>query len=136
MRDCQGRNPLHFAASLGHLEEARYFTYLLERYAPNACKRDKHGILPIHLASFEGHVDIIRLLLQDFPDPGELLDGDGCNILHVAAKSGRYNVFNVVLNNHHLKYLINMQDKSGNTPLHLASMYFHPKIVNTTQYSI
>lgn len=127
MRDGEGRNPLHYVASLGYIDEARY---LLKRHAPNATRRDEYGLLPIHLASFEGHVDVTSLLLQDFPGPRELLDKNGCNIFHAAAKSGRHNVIRLVLENPGFDCLINMKDKSGNTALHWASCHFHPKIVH------
>ncbi|XP_042032525.1 protein ACCELERATED CELL DEATH 6-like [Salvia splendens] len=89
MRDNEGRNPLHFAASLGHLKAAHY---LLQIYPFNATRRDKKGKLPIHLAALEGHVDIICALLQDIPEADDLLDKSGRNILHIAARSGRYKV--------------------------------------------
>lgn len=127
LRDDKGRTPLHIVASLGYLEEARY---LLKKHALNATQKDKTGSFPIHLASHKGHVDVVRILLHYLPDPSELLDRDGCNILHVAAKSGRFNVCSFILNNPHMEHLINMKDKFGNTPLHCATRYWHPKIVN------
>ncbi|XP_042043948.1 protein ACCELERATED CELL DEATH 6-like [Salvia splendens] len=128
MRDNEGRNPLHFAASLGHLKGAHY---LLQNYHFNATRRDKRGGLPIHLAALEGHADIIRILLNNFPEADALLDMSGCNILHIAAQSGRYNVFHFILKNPKFKSLINMKDKFGNTPLHTACNNYHPKIVST-----
>ncbi|KAL7142139.1 hypothetical protein ABFS83_08G103400 [Erythranthe nasuta] len=126
-RDEAGRNPLHHAAMLGHLEDVRY---LLKQHPPNATERDKNGIFPIHLASFKGNVQVISFLLQDCPDPEEMLDRDGCNILHIAARNGRCNVVSYVLKSPHLKGLINMKEKHGNTPLHLATVNWHPKIVS------
>ncbi|EYU26167.1 hypothetical protein MIMGU_mgv1a003623mg [Erythranthe guttata] len=93
-------------------------------------KRDNIGIFPIHLASFYGNVQVISFLLHDCPDPEEMLDGDGCNILHIAARNGRCNVVSYVLKSPYLKGLINMKNKYGNTPLHLATMNWHPKIVS------
>ncbi|KAG8364703.1 hypothetical protein BUALT_Bualt18G0026200 [Buddleja alternifolia] len=126
IRDEEGRTPLHYAASLGNHAMVRH---LLDKYAPSATQRDKNGSFPIHLAAIKGHVDIISLLLQDFPDPGELLNWDGCNILHLAAQNGRSNIVSHILNNPDLNELINMKDKRGNVPLHLATMNWHSEIV-------
>ncbi|KAL1531524.1 protein ACCELERATED CELL DEATH 6-like [Salvia divinorum] len=128
MKDSEGRNPLHYAASLGNLEATHY---LLTNDVFNATRRDKTGSLPIHLAALEGHVDAIRVMLQYSPEADELLDMCGCNILHVAARSGRYNVFRFVLKNPKLDSLINMKNKFGDTPLHIATMNDHAKIVST-----
>ncbi|KAL1531525.1 protein ACCELERATED CELL DEATH 6-like [Salvia divinorum] len=128
MRDSKGRNPLHYAASLGNLEATHC---LLKKDAFNASRRDKRGELPIHLAAREGHVDAIRVMLQYSLEVEELLDVSGNNILHVAARSGRYNVFSFVLKNPKLDSLINMQNKSGDTPLHIATRNDHAKIVST-----
>ncbi|XP_047965475.1 protein ACCELERATED CELL DEATH 6-like [Salvia hispanica] len=127
MRDNEGRNPLHFAASLGHLKAANY---LLQNYPFNATRRDKKGKLPIHLAALEGHVDIICALLQDIPEADDLLDKSGRNILHIAARSGRYKVFNFALKNPNINSPVNMKDKFGDTPLHIACRNDHPKILN------
>ncbi|KAK4420891.1 protein ACCELERATED CELL DEATH 6 [Sesamum alatum] len=127
LRDAEGRNPLHYAASLGYLEEVRY---LLDKCSPSATQRDNSGSFPIHLASIYGSVDIISLLLQDCPCPEELLDRKGLNILHLAARNGRYNIVRYILSNPALEKLINMKDRNGNTPLHLATKEWHPRIVS------
>ncbi|CAL5336836.1 unnamed protein product [Camellia sinensis] len=57
-----------------------------------AIARDNNGLLPIHLASIKGHVDVVRGLLQYWPDLRELLNCHGQNILHVAAKSRGHNM--------------------------------------------
>ncbi|CAL5336835.1 unnamed protein product [Camellia sinensis] len=57
------------------------------RQSSGAIARDNNGLLPIHLASIKGHVDVARALLQYWPDSRELLNCHGQNILHVAAKS-------------------------------------------------
>ncbi|KAI8005580.1 Protein ACCELERATED CELL DEATH 6 [Camellia lanceoleosa] len=126
--DEEGRTPLHLAASLGYLEEAQY---LLGRQSSGAVARDNNGLFPIHLASIKGHVDVVQALLQYWPDSRELLNCHGQNILHVAAKCGGHNMVSYILQTPELEKLINMRDKHGNTPLHLATMDWHPKIVST-----
>ncbi|XP_042009006.1 ankyrin repeat-containing protein At2g01680-like [Salvia splendens] len=79
----------------------------------------------------EGHVDVIRALLLYSPEAEELLDNSVQNILHIAAWTGRYNVFHYVLNNPKLSSLINMKNKSGDTPLHIATRNDHAKIAST-----
>ncbi|KAL6311920.1 hypothetical protein AAG906_025673 [Vitis piasezkii] len=128
-RDEHGRTPLHYAASIGYLEGVQT---LLARDQSNfdRYQRDSHGLYPIHVASMRGYVDIVKELLQVSFDSIELLSKHGENILHVAAKYGKDNVVDFVLKKKGLENLINEKDKEGNTPLHLATMYAHPKVVN------
>ncbi|CAL5418354.1 unnamed protein product [Camellia sinensis] len=66
--------------------------YLLGRQSSSAIARDNNGLLPIHLASIKGHIDVVRALLQYWPDSRELLNCRGQNILHVVAKSRGHNM--------------------------------------------
>ncbi|KAL6311917.1 hypothetical protein AAG906_025670 [Vitis piasezkii] len=102
-KDKDGRTPLHCAASIGYLEGVQML----------------------------GNVDIVDKLLQVSSDSIELLSKRGENILHVAAKYGKDNVVNFVLKEERLENFINEKDNGGNTPLHLATMHRHPKVVSS-----
>ncbi|KAI5433755.1 hypothetical protein KIW84_020860, partial [Lathyrus oleraceus] len=127
--DKHQRLPLHYAAFIGSLECVDLLLVLCK-----CCtiQRDKYGYFPIHLASYGGHVEVMKNLLQYYPDPTEMLDS--CyerNILHIAAKHGKHEVICYILQSeipeHHK--LINQKDNKGETPLHLAARSCHPSTV-------
>ncbi|KAJ7981448.1 Protein ACCELERATED CELL DEATH 6-like [Quillaja saponaria] len=124
----EGDTPLSFAASIGYLEGVKY---LVEKYSQAALETNQDGLLPIHVASRGGYVDILKKLLQHCPDLNELLTKKSENILHVAAKNGKVDVVNYILKSPELKMLLNEKDEDGNTPLHLAAMHWHPKVVSS-----
>ncbi|GAB4824950.1 hypothetical protein Ancab_007822 [Ancistrocladus abbreviatus] len=125
--DEEGRTPLHCAASINYVEGVRY---LLSKDVASAMERDNTGLFPIHLAATKGHLQVIQELLQHYPDPREMLNLNGQNVLHTAAKNGRYKVVEYILQTPTLECLINEEDYEGNTPLHLATINWHPKIIS------
>ncbi|KAF7141829.1 hypothetical protein RHSIM_Rhsim06G0145000 [Rhododendron simsii] len=125
--DEEGRNSLHFSASIGFLEGVNF---LLSKFCAAAYQRDKHGLFPIHTASSKGHVDIIQGMLQHCPDSRELLTLQGQNVFHVAAKSGNDKAVSSMLKMPELEKLLNERDDDGNTPLHVATSCGHPRIVS------
>lgn len=125
-RNSIGKSPLHAAVCIGFTEGVKF---LLQRQFESAYQKDKQGLYPIHSAATKGLVDIIRIMLQHRPDTRELLTVHGQNILHVAARSGKYKAVEYMLKRPELDMLINEKDADGNTPLHLATIYAHPKLV-------
>ena len=123
----EGRNPLHCAVSIGHLEGVNF---LLEKFRSAAYQRDRNGFFPIHIASDEGYINIIQEFLWNCPDSRELLNRQGQNILHLAAKRGRIQVVNYILKVPTLQNLINERDENGNTPLFLATINQRPEVVS------
>lgn len=128
IRDEKGKTPLYFAASKGYLEGVQF---LLHYSRQSTLERSTKGDFPIHAACKNGHVNVVNVLLEkQWPDPTELLNKEGQNILHVAAKSGKDVVVKNILRNPKLdEKLLNAKDNDGNTALHLASMNLHPKVV-------
>ncbi|KAL9321971.1 hypothetical protein ACSQ67_010024 [Phaseolus vulgaris] len=94
-------------------------------------ERDEDGFFPLHLASAFGHIEVLKILLENYPNPGEIVDNKGRNIVHIAAIMGEFNVVRYVLQdaNDEVKDMINDKDYDGNTPLHLAASHSRPKIV-------
>ncbi|XP_021830702.1 protein ACCELERATED CELL DEATH 6-like [Prunus avium] len=125
-KDEEGRTPLHCAASIGYLEGVRF---LLERHLSDSQQVDHGGNFPIHSASSKGHVNIVKELLRHCPDSKELKNCNGENILHVAARCGKDNLVKYFLKKGEFQMLINQKDMKGNTPIHLAAMHHHPKVV-------
>ncbi|KAL3714915.1 hypothetical protein ACJRO7_006766 [Eucalyptus globulus] len=126
VRDEDGGTPMHAAASVGN---GRVIGLLLEKCPYLALQTDNNGSYPIHIACEAGHLWTMILLNDTWPDLAEIKNKKGQNILHIAAKAGDIDA--VRLLEHRTKFgkLINSKDADGNTPLHLASMHIHSKVM-------
>lgn len=114
-----GLTPVHYAAYYGC---EGIFDLLLEAGDSIAYKRNNlEGMSAVHIAARNGCVQIVRKLIENFPDAWELLNDKGMTALHVAAESGKQNVVDYLLETPGIEGFINKKDKYGNTPLHLAS---------------
>ncbi|XP_054786228.1 protein ACCELERATED CELL DEATH 6-like [Prosopis cineraria] len=129
LKDQKGWTPLHFAASIGNHE----VVHIIRKACPlSSLEWDLKGHLPIHIACKKGHVHVVKEFVQHpgpWSDPMDLVNQKGQNILHIAAKSGKDTVVKYILSTGKLDNLLNQRDKNGNTPLHLASKYLHPKVL-------
>ncbi|KAK4280207.1 hypothetical protein QN277_011855 [Acacia crassicarpa] len=93
-------------------------------------ERDNSGSLPIHLACKEGHVKIAQELLQYCLDPADMVNDRGQNLLHIACTYRNYELVRYLLEDPKHEMMINQKDINGNTPLHLATISWHAKIVH------
>eukprot|EP00927_Polykrikos_kofoidii_P040656 TRINITY_DN34702_c0_g2_i1.p1 TRINITY_DN34702_c0_g2~~TRINITY_DN34702_c0_g2_i1.p1 ORF type:complete len:1195 (-),score=227.09 TRINITY_DN34702_c0_g2_i1:38-3622(-) len=86
--DPQGRNALHHAAALPHLEiAARVITPLVVLDAEAAIRRDCNGDTAVHIACELGRLELVRLLTERLPS-AELPNNRGETPLLYAAHGG------------------------------------------------
>ncbi|XP_010024297.2 protein ACCELERATED CELL DEATH 6 isoform X3 [Eucalyptus grandis] len=149
MANDAGNTALHEAVRNGHYELTRM---LLNRGSNLVYKENRERKCPLYLAvetgdlrslvllmeavdgekvsSLEGMSPVHGAVMHQTIDPEELLNfKEGQNILHVAAKYGRASVVKYILSNPELEKLINVKDKLGNTPLHLATLQWQPEVL-------
>ncbi|XP_025826850.1 protein ACCELERATED CELL DEATH 6-like isoform X2 [Panicum hallii] len=117
--DSGGGTPLHFASSNG--DRAVVQAILLAGPPGTVYKKDHPGGLSaLHVAARMGHSRVVEDMLEAFPDAAELRGVDGGTFVHAAAREKRSKVVALAIRNPMLRGLLDVQDRDGNTPLHLA----------------
>lgn len=86
------------------------------------------GNTPLHIASKNGHMDIVKALLKKGANVNARNKRENTP-LHIASKIGYANIVDVMVNDYNAH--LNVQDNNGYTPLHYAVIGGYFKIVST-----
>uniref|UniRef100_A0A673BQ61 Ankyrin-1 n=1 Tax=Sphaeramia orbicularis TaxID=375764 RepID=A0A673BQ61_9TELE len=81
---------------------------------------EQSGLTPLHVASFMGHLNIVKILLQKGASPSASNVVTGHTPLHIAAREGHVQTVRILLD---MEAQQTKMTKKGFTPLHVASKY-------------
>lgn len=141
--DSDNTSLLHLSAEGGHLDICRYLIRSNNEYVN---VRDNRGCSPIHGAAKNGHVETVKLLLDElfkgcdenilkisrnsFYSVWRTLDNiKGKTPLHLAAEFGHYEVCLLILKHPFAKRIFNFLDDKLRSPIHSAVENGHFKVV-------
>eukprot|EP00427_Karlodinium_veneficum_P059469 CAMPEP_0169384918 /NCGR_PEP_ID=MMETSP1017-20121227/43752_1 /TAXON_ID=342587 /ORGANISM="Karlodinium micrum, Strain CCMP2283" /LENGTH=625 /DNA_ID=CAMNT_0009485645 /DNA_START=9 /DNA_END=1886 /DNA_ORIENTATION=+ len=110
--------PLHVASASGHGEVAKK----LIKSGAQICKGDRWQATPLHMAAQNGQIEIAQLLLQSGAQI-DVADDWGSTPLHRAAAKKQVGVAEKLLvhNGGYGSACVNLEDRSGECPLHVAA---------------
>ncbi|CAN6380923.1 unnamed protein product [Urochloa humidicola] len=120
------KTPVHVAAYENKIDILRLF---LEQDRSLGYLNPTSGEPLLCTAAFVGHVGVARELLNHCADAPFRTRENGFTCLHTAVYHGQIEFAKFVLGSQKLRKLINMQDESGETALHLAVRTCSPKMV-------
>ncbi|CAN6362616.1 unnamed protein product [Urochloa humidicola] len=121
------KTPVHLAAYENKIDILRLFLKQENRFLGYLNPTSGEPLLCT--AAFVGHVAVARVLLEHCPDAPFRTRETGFTCLHTAVYYGQIEFAKFVLGSEKLRKLINMQDKSGETALHIAVRNCNPKMV-------
>lgn len=122
--DPLGRTALYNAIEYNNTRVAEYLIKEL-KLDPNA--RDRYKMTPFMMAAVYADVDMLQMLAQNGADP-YAIDRYGQNALHIALKNiKRYEVVRYLLT--HFQFDINAKDRSGMTPIMIATQKGDTKMI-------
>ncbi|KAL4233082.1 hypothetical protein ACF0H5_007767 [Mactra antiquata] len=110
----QGYIPCHFAAQEDHLEILMKLVCFCEKELP---KTKEHQTL-VHVAVYNGSINVMKFLCHAFPDLLLLKDKDGALPIHYASRSGNIDMFSFLVEQGQNP---EATTASGSTCLHLAA---------------
>ena len=111
-----GRNCLHIAAQVGHLNLCEK---LLHKHNFDANKCDNYGYTPLHWSAMNGSYELLKYFLGTGIDI-HVKTNYGKNCLHIAAEQGHLNLWKKFLDKHNFN--VNMGDNEGYTALHWSAV--------------
>eukprot|EP00736_Rhodelphis_marinus_P007549 Rmarinus@m.19878 len=110
-----GWRPVRMPSEGGKTDPAEY---LAER-APDFDRSNKHGRTPVHVAAREGHLDLVKFLVEENGADHDKEDMNGWTPVHAACRGGHLDV---------VQYLVEEKGadwtkpgKDGRTPVHAAA---------------
>ncbi|WCJ17818.1 Ankyrin repeat family protein [Euphorbia peplus] len=121
--DDVGWTPFHYAAAYRRVDGVKIL--LKFDISSAAYLLDHDGNSALHVAAFFGSIKVLKELLQSCPDTSELTNKKAQTALHIAVLSNEVRVIKYILGNSQLSGLLNAPDEDGNTPLHLAVLYYN-----------
>ncbi|XP_048141853.1 ankyrin repeat-containing protein At5g02620-like [Rhodamnia argentea] len=124
--DEMGWTPLHYVTSMGKVKKVRL---LLQHDTFVAYDVDKEGQSALHIAAFEGHLNVLDEIVKSCPDAWDIINNKGQTALHAAAIGGHRKVVEYILRIPNMECLIKEQDTHGNTALHLAALHKEYNII-------
>ncbi|KAM3223335.1 hypothetical protein ACQJBY_056967 [Aegilops geniculata] len=126
-RDNNGRTPLHFAATAVPGNQ-KILSQVLKANAEALYQPDHNGSFPIHMAASVGATSVVSEFIENTPNCAGLRDARKMTFLHVAVDKKKISTVSYACNNGTLSWIFNMQDKNGNTAVHLAAQAGSVKI--------
>ena len=94
--EIQGTTALHIAAGKGNVKLASYLISVgADRFA-----QDCNGLAPIHCAARNGHLEIIKLILESdgyLSEDFDMKTYDGWTMLHFACRDGHSALFDYLM---------------------------------------
>ena len=107
---------------------ARYGRYYYQ------CDRDRNGNTLLHLACTNGHVDIVKYLLQDKSSCIIIRAKNGSTPLHCACSASerdwtKLSIVKLLVNVSNHSATLDSEDGKGRTPLHVACLAHHTDII-------
>jgi ankyrin repeat protein len=89
--------------------------------SPKPAEAASSGITPLFIATKSGCIEIVKEILETYPQALEHIDNDGRTILHVAIKYRQLEVFELVLKMEvAMRWLVRRIDNEGNSILHMV----------------
>ncbi|KAK3433989.1 hypothetical protein EUGRSUZ_D01270 [Eucalyptus grandis] len=113
----RGWTPLHYVAHFGKVDAVQL---LLQHDTSVAYELDKEGDSALHIAAFQGHINVIDKLVTSYPDAWDIINFKRQTALHAAVIGGKVKVVKYILGMPNREDLINEKDIDGNTALHLS----------------
>ncbi|XP_050400941.2 ankyrin-1 [Patella vulgata] len=120
-------SPLHYCARAGNANILLEIVHLLGPTKLQAVvnRQAKDGNSPLLVASEQGHLEIVRILLKNHARV-DVFDEHGKAALHLAGENGHEAVAELLLAH---KAFVNAKSKLGFTPLHLAGQNGNNRLV-------
>ena len=115
--NCQDMNPLHTAASFGHVE---FVQEILEVNDEMCLARDPRGRNPLHLAAIKGRVPVLQQLIRAKPLAAREKVAGGGTVLHLCVQYNQLEALKFLLQTIKDDEFVNLKDGDGMTVLHLA----------------
>uniref|UniRef100_M4DZ05 PGG domain-containing protein n=1 Tax=Brassica campestris TaxID=3711 RepID=M4DZ05_BRACM len=126
-QNLEGETPLYTAAENGH-------SFVVEEMLKHMCLETgsiaaRNGFDPFHVAAKQGHLEVLKKLLETFPNLAMTTDLSCTTALHTAATQGHIDVVNLLLETD--SNLAKIAKNNGKTALHSAARMGHVEVVKS-----